>query len=126
MAAAEMAKERFQAFHDMYSRQSREHSFADWPFREDCMCTPEKMSSAGFVHCPSENKQDVACCFYCLIELENWEPDDDPRMEHIKRSPNCRFLTMDKDFTELTVAEFYHLEKDRLKIYIAALHVWVV
>ncbi|KAG7251176.1 hypothetical protein CRUP_010336, partial [Coryphaenoides rupestris] len=73
------------------------------------------MSRAGFVHCPSENEPAIACCFYCVIELEDWEPDDDPR---IKWSPNCRFLTMDKVFSELTLAEFLHMEKDRLKIYL--------
>lgn len=39
------------------------------------------------------------------------------RSEHVKRSPNCGFLTMKKEFIELTVAEFYHLEKNRLKLY---------
>lgn len=37
-----------------------------------------QMAKAGFVHCPSENEPDVACCFFCLLELEGWEPDDDP------------------------------------------------
>ncbi|KAG7267912.1 hypothetical protein CRUP_004475 [Coryphaenoides rupestris] len=37
-----------------------------------------QMSRAGFVYCPSENEPAIACCFYCLIELEDWEPDDDP------------------------------------------------
>lgn len=36
------------------------------------------MAAAGFVHCPSENGPDVAQCFFCLKELEGWEPDDDP------------------------------------------------
>lgn len=36
------------------------------------------MAKAGFVHCPSENEPDVACCFYCLRELEGWEPEDNP------------------------------------------------
>lgn len=43
------------------------------------------------------------------------------RTEHAKRSPNCGFLTMKKDFTELTVAEFFHMEKERLKVYIVSL-----
>ncbi|KAJ3586035.1 hypothetical protein NHX12_012437 [Muraenolepis orangiensis] len=81
-------------------------------------CLPLQMARAGFVHCPSENEPDVACCFYCLLELEGWEPHDDPRIEHTKLSTNCRFLTMGKDFSELTVAEFHHMEKERLKIYI--------
>lgn len=43
-------------------------SFSPWP----------QMAAAGFVHCPSENGPDVAQCFFCLKELEGWEPDDDP------------------------------------------------
>ncbi|KAM4609953.1 baculoviral IAP repeat-containing protein 5b [Polymixia lowei] len=114
----DLLKTRFDSYHAMYNHDLREQSFADWPFREDCKCTPEKMADAGFVHCPSENEPDVACCFFCLIELEGWEPDDDPWHEHIKRSPNCGFLSMKKDFTELKVVEYYHKEKERLKIYI--------
>ncbi|CAL8319951.1 unnamed protein product [Merluccius merluccius] len=77
-----------------------------------------QMASAGFVHCPSQNEPDIACCFYCLLELEEWEPHDNPRVEHIKRSPNCRFIVMGKDFLELTLGEFLHMEEDRLKIYL--------
>ncbi|XP_029973863.1 baculoviral IAP repeat-containing protein 5b [Salarias fasciatus] len=102
----------------MYNVDMRELSFVDWPFREDCNCTPEKMAQAGFIHCPTDHEPDVARCFYCLIELEGWEPDDDPWSEHEKRSPNCGFLKMKKDFTELTVAEFFNLEKERLKVYL--------
>lgn len=40
-----------------------------------------QMAKAGFVHCPSENEPDVACCFFCLRELEGWEPQDDPRYD---------------------------------------------
>ncbi|CAL8368271.1 unnamed protein product [Lota lota] len=118
MASIEVLKERFNSFHHMYSQESRKQSFVDWPFREECMCTPEKMAMAGFVHCPSVNEPDVACCFYCLLELEGWEPDDNPCIEHVKRSPNCRFLTMGKDFSEFTAAEFHHMEQNRLKIYL--------
>lgn len=39
------------------------------------------------------------------------------RSEHVKRFPGCGFLTMKKDFTELTVAELYNMEKERLKIF---------
>uniref|UniRef100_A0A8C1PCH2 Baculoviral IAP repeat containing 5b n=1 Tax=Cyprinus carpio TaxID=7962 RepID=A0A8C1PCH2_CYPCA len=44
----------------------------------NCQCTPELMAKAGFAHCPSENEPEVACCFYCLRELEGWEPEDNP------------------------------------------------
>ncbi|KAK0152815.1 Baculoviral IAP repeat-containing protein 5.1 [Merluccius polli] len=118
MASLGVLKKRVDLFYHMYSQEAREQTFVDWPFREDCMCTPGKMASAGFVHCPSQNEPDVACCFYCLLELEEWEPHDNPRVEHIKRSPNCRFLIMGKDFLKLTLGEFLHMEEDRLKIYL--------
>ncbi|XP_041860190.1 baculoviral IAP repeat-containing protein 5b [Melanotaenia boesemani] len=118
MASMDVLSTRFFIYDQFYSHELRKQSFADWPFRDECKCTPEKMAKAGFVHCPSENEPDVACCFFCLIELEGWEPDDDPWREHVKRSPTCGFFSMRTDFTELTVSEFYHLEKERLKIYI--------
>lgn len=37
-----------------------------------------QMASAGFIYCPNANEPDVAKCFFCLIELEGWEPDHDP------------------------------------------------
>ncbi|XP_023152920.1 baculoviral IAP repeat-containing protein 5b [Amphiprion ocellaris] len=118
MASIEVLASRYSSFDKMYCHDLRKQSFADWPFREECNCTPEKMAKAGFVHCPSENEPDVVCCFFCLIELEGWEPEDVPWSEHAKRSPNCGFLTMKKDFTNLTVAEYLGMEKDRLKIYL--------
>lgn len=44
------------------------------------------------------------------------------RTEHEKRSPNCEFIKTKKDFSELTVAEYCHMEKERVKIYIVSVH----
>uniref|UniRef100_A0A8C4S5B1 Uncharacterized protein n=1 Tax=Erpetoichthys calabaricus TaxID=27687 RepID=A0A8C4S5B1_ERPCA len=76
-------------------------TFVDWPFLEDCLCTPEMMARAGFVHCPSENKPDVVRCFFCLTELVGWEPQDNPWLEHSKHNPKCGFLQLKKDYKEL-------------------------
>lgn len=57
------------------------------------VCLPLQMASAGFVHCPSENEPDVACCFFCLIELEGWEPDDDPWWEKARQLTQTRTFT---------------------------------
>ncbi|XP_017341976.1 baculoviral IAP repeat-containing protein 5b isoform X2 [Ictalurus punctatus] len=108
---------RFLTFDQMYSYEKRLQTFADWPFREDCQCTPEQMAKAGFVHCPSENEPDVACCFYCLKELEGWEPEDIPWFEHAKRSPDCGFLQM-KSPDELTAVDFFRLEHGRMVNYL--------
>lgn len=37
-----------------------------------------QMAKAGFIHTPSENSPDTAMCFFCLKELEGWEPEDEP------------------------------------------------
>ncbi|MGH0179796.1 UNVERIFIED_CONTAM: hypothetical protein FKN15_002370 [Acipenser sinensis] len=105
-------------YQEMYRFEKRLQTFTDWPFTEGCQCTPEKMALAGFVHCPSENEPDVARCFFCLKELEGWEPDDDPWHEHSKRSLNCGFLSLKQDFEELSLVDFFTLEQERLCIYI--------
>lgn len=40
-----------------------------------------QMATAGFIHTPSENSPDTAICFFCLKELEGWEPEDDPEWD---------------------------------------------
>ncbi|XP_078496206.1 baculoviral IAP repeat-containing protein 5.1-like [Lissotriton helveticus] len=102
-------------YREMYDFSNRLKTFGDWPFAENCSCTPENMAKAGFVHSPTNNEPDVARCFFCLIELEGWEPDDDPWHEHAKRSATCGFLGMQKDFRALTVEEFLKLELERFK-----------
>ncbi|TNN38603.1 Baculoviral IAP repeat-containing protein 5.1 [Liparis tanakae] len=64
----------------MYIYENRLKTFEGWPFDEGCSCTPENMAKAGFVHTPSGNSPDVAMCFFCLKELEGWEPEDDPQL----------------------------------------------
>ncbi|XP_027520339.1 baculoviral IAP repeat-containing protein 5 [Corapipo altera] len=98
----------------LYLVSSRVATFRNWPFTEGCACTPERMAAAGFVHCPSENSPDVAQCFFCLKELEGWEPDDDPLEEHKKHSPGCGFLSLPKEPANLTLQEFLKLDKMRI------------
>ncbi|KAF5906394.1 baculoviral IAP repeat-containing protein 5.2-like, partial [Clarias magur] len=76
------------------------------------------MAKAGFIHVPSENSPDIAQCFFCLKELEGWEPEDDPEKEHKAHSPNCNFITLKKSVESLTVEEFLRLQKERQKFII--------
>ncbi|NXE62700.1 BIRC5 protein, partial [Calcarius ornatus] len=99
----------------LYFHSVRAASFHNWPFTDGCSCTPERMAAAGFVHIPSENSPDVAQCFYCLKELEGWEPDDDPLEEHKKHAAACGFLSLQKEPPNLTVQEFLKLEKMRTR-----------
>ncbi|KAI4873190.1 hypothetical protein NFI96_019312 [Prochilodus magdalenae] len=102
----------------MYFYENRLLTFVGWPFEEGCCCTPENMAKAGFIHTPSGNSPDIAQCFYCLKELEGWEPEDDPEKEHKAHSPTCNFITMKKSVDDLTVEEFLKLEKERQKLVI--------
>ncbi|XP_075449534.1 baculoviral IAP repeat-containing protein 5.1-like [Ascaphus truei] len=111
----ELSIKHLQEYGKMYEYENRLQTFADWPFTENCKCTPENMAKAGFVHCPSENEPDVACCFFCLKELEGWEPEDDPWSEHSKRSATCGFLTLAKSIDDLSMEEYLRLELARIK-----------
>ncbi|XP_061562322.1 baculoviral IAP repeat-containing protein 5a [Phycodurus eques] len=95
--------------------ENRLKTYEGWPFDKDCICTPENMAKAGFIHTPSDNSPDIAMCFFCLKELEGWEPDDDPEKEHITHSPSCYFVALKKKEEDLTVEEFFKLMKERKK-----------
>ncbi|XP_049614718.1 baculoviral IAP repeat-containing protein 5a [Syngnathus scovelli] len=104
-------------FHDdifkMYIYENRLQTFEGWPFDKDCACTPENMAKAGFIHTPSDNSPDVAMCFFCLKELEGWEPDDDPEKEHKSHSPSCHFIALKKNVEDLTVEEILKLQLEK-------------
>ncbi|XP_005490974.2 baculoviral IAP repeat-containing protein 5.1 [Zonotrichia albicollis] len=101
-------------YKEMYEYENRLKTFTKWPFQEGCKCTPENMAKAGFIHCPSASEPDTAKCFFCLLELVGWEPNDDPWEEHTKRR-TCDFLALPKHFDDLTMEEYYMLELTRLK-----------
>ncbi|RXN02183.1 Baculoviral IAP repeat-containing protein 5.2-B [Acipenser ruthenus] len=102
----------------MYHLENRLKTYSGWPFTEGCVCTPENMAKAGFIHCPTENSPDVAQCFFCYKELEGWEPDDVPEQEHQRHSPACHFIALKKPVEELTLEELMKLQKERQKFLI--------
>ncbi|XP_048843900.1 baculoviral IAP repeat-containing protein 5a [Brienomyrus brachyistius] len=102
----------------MYFYENRLKTYSGWPFEDGCACTSENMARAGFIHTPSENSPDTAQCFFCLKELEGWEPEDDPVKEHKAHSPACSFITLKKSVNELTVEEVIRLQKEREKFLI--------
>lgn len=44
MSNSEVITARLLAFDQMYSYEKRLQTFSEWPFREDCQCTPELVS----------------------------------------------------------------------------------
>ncbi|KAJ7984670.1 hypothetical protein DPEC_G00357160, partial [Dallia pectoralis] len=102
----------------MYFYENRLQTYVGWPFEEGCACTPENMAKAGFIHTPTENSPDIAMCFFCLKELEGWEPEDVPEKEHKSHSPSCHFISLKKSVNELTVEDFLKLQKEKHKFHI--------
>lgn len=90
----------------MHFEANRLESFSDWPFQENCSCTPKRLAEAGFYHIPSESEPDAVRCFMCLKELDGWEPMDDPMLEHKKHAPKCPFLRHWKPEEEHAVSDF--------------------
>ncbi|KAL3881722.1 hypothetical protein ACJMK2_028122 [Sinanodonta woodiana] len=62
-------------------------TFKNWP--SHLTQTPRELALAGFF---SLGKADVVRCFSCDGGLKNWEPEDDPWIEHARWFPNCDYL----------------------------------
>lgn len=48
-----------------------------------------QLARAGFYYHPTASCPDNATCFLCQSNLDGWEEDDDPIVEHLKHSPAC-------------------------------------
>ncbi|XP_046394270.1 baculoviral IAP repeat-containing protein 5.1 [Ischnura elegans] len=96
-----------------HSFECRLETFKNWPFTENCACTPKKLAEAGFVYSGSDQEPDLVICFVCRKELDGWTPDDDPWQEHVSHSGKCPFIK-DKNPESLTCAGFLLLEKTRV------------
>lgn len=71
-------------------------SFHDWPIEfevDGAKPSPEALARAGFFSYHDEpHELDNVVCPYCKLFLDSWEPGDDPRAEHKKRSSRCDFV----------------------------------
>ena len=74
--------------------QVRISSYQGWPSYLDQ--TPRAMAMAGFFFAGC---QDYARCFFCGGGLRNWEPGDDPWVEHARWFPQCAFVKQNKGET---------------------------
>lgn len=68
---------------------ARKASYKDWPVN---LKTAEEMADGGFFHATSSNGNDCVRCFQCGIGLRNWDPEDDPWVEHARWSSKCCYL----------------------------------
>ncbi|XP_041363973.1 baculoviral IAP repeat-containing protein 2-like [Gigantopelta aegis] len=68
---------------------SRMDSFVDWP-RKYVTQTPHSLASSGLFYIGSADR---VTCFDCGITIRNWEPEQDPYVEHLRLSPDCRYVS---------------------------------
>ncbi|XP_021365080.1 baculoviral IAP repeat-containing protein 2-like [Mizuhopecten yessoensis] len=73
------------------SPESRRLSFRTWIRPHENI---DNLVDSGFF---STGEEDVVRCFHCDIGLADWNPDDDPWVEHARHSPDCPYLRSRKD-----------------------------
>jgi hypothetical protein len=79
---------------NLVTLQSRLKTFSKWSYwNPNTGQTPEALSDAGFFYIGT---YDHVKCFYCDGGLRNWEPGDDPWLEHARWFPNCSFVVLNK------------------------------
>ncbi|KAL3882082.1 hypothetical protein ACJMK2_028454 [Sinanodonta woodiana] len=69
------------------SLKDRLHTFSRWP--SDIFQTPARVAEAGFYY---TGLQDIVRCFACDGGLKNWDPEDDPWVEHARWFPQCVYV----------------------------------
>ncbi|KAK3585619.1 hypothetical protein CHS0354_004531 [Potamilus streckersoni] len=66
---------------------SRVNSYTSWPAHLDQ--TPQQMAEAGFYYA---GINDYTHCFQCGGGLRNWDPGDNPWIEHARWYPQCAYV----------------------------------
>ncbi|KAK9502250.1 hypothetical protein O3M35_011054 [Rhynocoris fuscipes] len=71
---------------NLFKESERLKTFEQWPVE---FMSRHKMAEAGFYYL---KKDDVVRCIFCGVEIGRWVPGDDPMNDHIRWSPECRFV----------------------------------
>lgn len=90
---------------------NRLRSLKNWPMVKP---SAEEMAHSGF-YCPNTDYPGIVKCFSCFIELDGWEPTDNPWEEHKKRAvtlnPPCKFIEIGKKESDHMVDDFLDILK---------------
>ena len=106
-------------------------TFASWPHASP---TPKDLARAGFSYRPTSEDLDNVFCQICKQNLCDWQPADDPKIEHHILHPGCSILwisgsqkkplpsdigffdpSLQYDFPELCLFQDVHVFCDRVK-----------
>ncbi|XP_053397603.1 uncharacterized protein LOC128556446 [Mercenaria mercenaria] len=90
---------------DYVNIDSRVSSYQGWPDYLDQ--TPRQMSEAGFFFV---GVADFTRCFCCGGGLRNWEPGDDPMLEHTRWFPRCEYVNKLKGERYVAAVQRRHQE----------------
>ncbi|XP_046370898.2 putative inhibitor of apoptosis [Haliotis rufescens] len=63
-------------------------TYRNWPHGRD-VALLAAIARAGFFY---EGYADTVRCFACLTALRDWEPGDDPWIEHVRWRPRCDYI----------------------------------
>jgi hypothetical protein len=74
-------------FSDFIHYVDRIATFKTWP--KAMPITAAKLCDAGFYY---TGLSDRVICFYCGLGLNEWNPTDDPILEHVTHAPNCGYI----------------------------------
>ncbi|XP_041379252.1 E3 ubiquitin-protein ligase XIAP-like [Gigantopelta aegis] len=77
---------------DMTVENNRLNSFFAWP--SGLSQTPDSLARAGFYHVGDSQKPDRVKCAYCQGRLYDWQPRDDPWVEHARCFPRCPYIKL--------------------------------
>ena len=58
-------------------------------YNGDAVADGQQLAEAGFFFSPSASAPDNAACFLCQTNIDGWEANDNPAVEHLKLSPQC-------------------------------------
>ncbi|KAJ8678632.1 hypothetical protein QAD02_014419 [Eretmocerus hayati] len=78
-------------FPDHATYEARLQTFAEWP--TSIAQTKEALADAGFFY---TGTGDQTTCYHCGGGLKNWEPQDDPWMQHAKWFSGCLYVRLVK------------------------------
>ncbi|KAK3603355.1 hypothetical protein CHS0354_025961 [Potamilus streckersoni] len=87
--------------------KDRLDTFSRWP--SDIVQTPAQVAEAGFFYTGSH---DIVRCFACDGGLKNWDPDDDPWVEHARWFPQCAYVLHVKGEEFINLAQMTTEESD--------------
>ncbi|KAK8159787.1 hypothetical protein IWX90DRAFT_441328 [Phyllosticta citrichinensis] len=68
------------------STRKKTATSVSWPHTAPSI---EDLAQSGFYYSPTANHPDNVTCFMCKHKLDNWEPHDDPAIEHLALAPDC-------------------------------------